>query len=102
MVQQGQIDHLLQETSEIQPPAHVYEQATLKDYQEVYQRSITDPEQFWAEIASELDWFKPWDKIFQWDYPNFQWFLGGQCNICLLYTSPSPRDLSTSRMPSSA
>ena len=24
------------------------------------------------------------------------------CNICLLYTSPSPRDLSTSRMPSSA
>ena len=25
-----------------------------------------------------------------------------QCVICLLYTSPSPRDLSTSRMPSSA
>ena len=24
------------------------------------------------------------------------------CNPCLLYTSPSPRDLSTSRMPSSA
>ena len=24
------------------------------------------------------------------------------CQICLLYTSPSPRDLSTSRMPSSA
>ena len=23
-------------------------------------------------------------------------------NLCLLYTSPSPRDLSTSRMPSSA
>ena len=26
----------------------------------------------------------------------------GNMNICLLYTSPSPRDLSTSRMPSSA
>ena len=26
----------------------------------------------------------------------------GSWNICLLYTSPSPRDLSTSRMPSSA
>ena len=25
-----------------------------------------------------------------------------QAQICLLYTSPSPRDLSTSRMPSSA
>ena len=33
--------------------------------------------------------------------------LGGMCvdnkdHVCLLYTSPSPRDLSTSRMPSSA
>ena len=27
---------------------------------------------------------------------------GAQCDTCLLYTSPSPRDLSTSRMPSSA
>ena len=26
----------------------------------------------------------------------------GQITLCLLYTSPSPRDLSTSRMPSSA
>ena len=26
----------------------------------------------------------------------------GRFEICLLYTSPSPRDLSTSRMPSSA
>ena len=29
-------------------------------------------------------------------------FLDFQKSICLLYTSPSPRDLSTSRMPSSA
>ena len=29
-------------------------------------------------------------------------FMCNQANICLLYTSPSPRDLSTSRMPSSA
>ena len=27
---------------------------------------------------------------------------GRQLKVCLLYTSPSPRDLSTSRMPSSA
>ena len=81
MVQQGQIDHLLQETGEIPPPSHVARQATLQDYEETYRRSITDPEGFWAEVASELEWFKPWDKVFQWDYPTFQWFLGGQCNI---------------------
>ena len=31
-----------------------------------------------------------------------QTILRRMCEICLLYTSPSPRDLSTSRMPSSA
>ena len=30
------------------------------------------------------------------------WFPGPNSYTCLLYTSPSPRDLSTSRMPSSA
>ena len=81
MVQQGQIDHLLQETGEIPPPSHVAEQATLQDYQAAYRRSIEDPEAFWAEVATELDWFGPWDRVFQWDYPNFQWFLGAKCNI---------------------
>ena len=32
---------------------------------------------------------------------SFEW-LHRAINTCLLYTSPSPRDLSTSRMPSSA
>jgi len=34
---------------------------------------------------------------------SFKWFKSeGLRELCLLYTSPSPRDLSTSRMPSSA
>ena len=40
MVQQGQIDHLLQETGEIAPPPHVSQQAALQDYDAVYRRSI--------------------------------------------------------------
>ena len=36
------------------------------------------------------------------EHPIFQSDEKGRPNICLLYTSPSPRDLSTSRMPSSA
>ena len=32
----------------------------------------------------------------------FDYFCKNNIDICLLYTSPSPRDLSTSRMPSSA
>ena len=81
MVQQGQIDHLLQEAGEIPPPPHVVEQATMADYDGVYARSVADPEGFWAEAAEELHWFRRWDDVFQWDYPNFRWFVGGQTNI---------------------
>ena len=81
MVQQGQIDHLLQETGQIQPPPELVSQAFLQDYQAAYQRSIDDPEGFWDEAARELDWFKPWDQVFQWEYPSFKWFVGGECNI---------------------
>ena len=38
-------------------------------------------------------------KPFTCDYTGFGWVM---IKNCLLYTSPSPRDLSTSRMPSSA
>ena len=81
MVQQGQIDHLLQETGQIQPPPALVSQAFLQDHQAAYQRSIDDPEGFWDEAARELEWFKPWDQVFQWEYPSFKWFVGGECNI---------------------
>jgi acetyl-CoA synthetase len=45
------------------------------------QQSLDDNEGFWANVAQELEWFRPWDKVFEWEYPRFQWFVGGQCNI---------------------
>ena len=81
MVQQGQIDHLLQESGEIQPPDSLIQQAYLKDYEGAYRRSVEDPDGFWSEVASELEWFKPWSRVFQWEYSNFKWFLGATCNI---------------------
>jgi acetyl-CoA synthetase len=81
MVQQGQIDHLLQETGEIVPPASLVEQAFLQDFEGAYRDSMDSPEDFWEGVASELEWSKRWDKVFEWDYPSFKWFLGGKCNI---------------------
>ncbi|HIN06228.1 MAG TPA: acetate--CoA ligase [Dehalococcoidia bacterium] len=81
MVNQGQIDHLLQESGEIIPSASLVEQVYLKDHKEDHRQSIENPEGFWGRVAKELDWIAPWDKVFQWDYPTFQWFLGGKCNI---------------------
>ena len=45
---------------------------------------------------------KQWWIVFTISLMMFLWGLGWIIYTCLLYTSPSPRDLSTSRMPSSA
>ncbi len=81
MVHQGQIDHLLQESSEILPPADLVNQATLQDFDSAYLQASEDPESFWAAAASELEWYKGWDRVFEWDYPTFKWFVNATCNI---------------------
>ena len=81
MVQQGQIDHLLQETGQIHPPESLSRHANLQNYPAAYQESIQNPEKFWANIANELHWTRPWDHVFQWNYPTFQWFQRARCNI---------------------
>jgi len=56
---------------------------TFADYQEVYKRSVADPEAFWAAEADTFHWQKKWDKILEWDFkkPDVKWFLGGKLNI---------------------
>jgi len=44
-------------------------------------RALEDPESFWGEVAEELHWFRRWDKVFEWNYPDFTWFKGGITNI---------------------
>ncbi len=52
----------------------------LKKFFNIYQRSIEEPEEFWAEQARQLDWFKTWDKVLEWKPPFARWFVGGQLN----------------------
>ena len=52
-------------------------------YQELYKRSISDPEGFWAEAAEELDWFKKWDAVLDdSEAPFYKWFDGAKTNLC--------------------
>ncbi len=44
-------------------------------------KALEDPESFWGKVAEELDWFNRWDKVFEWNYPNFTWFKGGITNL---------------------
>jgi acetyl-CoA synthetase len=56
---------------------------TFEEYQQVYERSVTDPEGFWAEQAATFRWQKPWSKVVAWDFVQLdvKWFEGGQLNI---------------------
>ncbi len=58
--------------------AHV---KSVKEYEELHQRSIDDPESWWSEQASNLKWQKPWDTVLDWSGAPFaKWFEGGQLN----------------------
>ena len=81
---QPDINSSLKETRVFAPPAEFSASAHIKSraqYDEIYQRSVKDPEGFWAEIARELHWFKPWDKVLDWQSPHAQWFVGGELNL---------------------
>jgi len=46
------------------------------------------PETFWARAASQLHWFRTWERVFEWNFPTFRWFIGGETNLaynCLDY-----------------
>jgi propionyl-CoA synthetase len=52
-------------------------------YQQVYERSLNDPEGFWSEIAQQFHWYKKWDRVLDDSNPPFfKWFVGGKTNLC--------------------
>jgi acetyl-CoA synthetase len=78
------LDSILRENRVFQPSADFSSKAhikSLEEYEALYKRSIENPEQFWADIASQLHWFKPWDKVLEWDLPWAKWFVGGKTNL---------------------
>ena len=55
----------------------------LDQYKAIYQHSVDNPEQFWAEQAETFTWQKKWDKVMDCDMrqPAIKWFTGGKMNI---------------------
>jgi acetyl-CoA synthetase len=57
-------------------------------YQEMYKRSIEDPENFWREMSEELFWYKKPEKILDYNFDTqkgkvfHEWFKGGYTNVC--------------------
>jgi propionyl-CoA synthetase len=50
-------------------------------YAEVYGAWKRDPEAFWAEAARAIDWYRPWEKVFDPYAGQYgRWFPGAECN----------------------
>ena len=78
------IDSTLRENRVFPPPPEFSAKAhikSLQEYESLYRQSIQDPEKFWASAAGELHWFKPWDKVLDWNLPWAKWFVGGRTNL---------------------
>ncbi len=82
------IESILQEKRLFHPPSEFDEKISgayiksMEQYRALYERSITDPEGFWAEVAEQFEWFRKWDKVLEWNLPDAKWFVGGTTNIC--------------------
>ena len=75
----------------VQPPLAASENAHLKnmeEYQTMYQKSIDDPEGFWAEVADEFHWYSKWETVLGYNYDrregpiSVEWFKGAKTNVC--------------------
>jgi len=56
---------------------------SIEQYHEAYQKSVENPEAFWAEQAETFTWHERWHTVLKNDFvtPDVQWFVGGKMNI---------------------
>jgi acetyl-CoA synthetase len=74
------IEALLSEQRIFEPPEEFRARAVVND-PSIYERAEADQEAFWAEQASRLSWFEPWNTVMEWNPPWVKWFLGGKLNV---------------------
>ena len=85
MSEQQQLHTVLEETR-VFPPCEEFSSkanlAGMKAYEDLYSKSLADPEGFWSDVAEELSWFKKWDRVLDSSQaPFFKWFCGAKTNI---------------------
>ena len=66
------------------PTASHATHCTPEQYETLYQRSITDPDAFWLEMAQALDWSAAPSQGGEWSYDpvDIKWFADGSLNLC--------------------
>jgi len=64
------------------PSESLIEKANVRQYEKLIQETRDEPVKLWHEVAKELNWYTPWEKILNDQNPPFyKWFEGGKVNI---------------------
>ena len=79
MEREHDLEALLTENRQFPPPAGFAAQANAAD-PGIHAEAAADPEAFWSQWASRLDWMEPWTDVLKWEPPHAQWFVGGRLN----------------------
>ena len=56
---------------------------SLEQYRDLYEKSMSDPDTFWSEVADRITWYKKWDTVREFDFVkgNIKWFDGAKLNV---------------------
>ncbi|ELR25048.1 acetate-CoA ligase [Acanthamoeba castellanii str. Neff] len=83
---------ILKQVEIYQPPADIASRAHVKsldEYNKLYEKSVTDPDAFWGEIAErDFYWHQKWSKVSSYNIDvkqgpvKIEWFVGAKTNIC--------------------
>ncbi|MBX6378086.1 MAG: acetate--CoA ligase, partial [Clostridia bacterium] len=79
MAGDDRIEALLDEDRLFPPPPEFAARAHVRD-QSLYEEARRDRLAFWARMAGRLHWFRPWERVLEWEPPFYRWFTGGQLN----------------------
>jgi len=75
-------DEVYEASDAFKERAHI---SSMAEYEEMYQRSIENPEAFWAEQAERLDWIRPFstvrNTVFEYGNVDIRWFEDGTLNV---------------------
>ena len=70
------------------PPSNEFISKTLINktmYEEMYEKSISDPDGFWGEVGHRINWIKPYSKVknvsYEFEKVNIKWYEDGTLNV---------------------
>lgn len=84
LILENEID-FIQKSESINPSKEYRAKSNVQsfaEYKAIYQQSIENPDQFWGQIADELDWIHREERVSEGAMPEFSFFPGSQINVC--------------------